>query len=251
MEASRHRSFNDSINARPLRELDFDALIDRLTEQDLWRLLQDVIASEIELGDDTVRRLDDRMQGYLFLQEYVTNRAARIEFARSPRHMAYLRDAAGGRNVWMDDNEFTELVKQDDSVTLACFARSEQMKPHHLLYIERKLAAHPHGEDLLASSDDARITLKKSIERQGNSQALALMRLAKAGLEGSADVEAVAKQRIPGAIMPSNGEPRALWRTYQHLLSLDESSLRELLEAAGMSTLGLLKASRQATGSVH
>jgi len=130
----------------------FGFLFEQLPEQELWRLLQDLIASEIELANGAIAQLDDRMQGFLFLQEYVTNREVRIEFARSQENMPYLRDAAGSRNVWMDDEEFTELVSQDDSATLACFARSEQMKPHHLAYIEYKLAAHPHKQELLATS---------------------------------------------------------------------------------------------------
>jgi hypothetical protein len=77
-------------------EHDFDALINRLPEPEQWLLLQNIIANRAELQDDTVRRLDDRMQGFLFLQDYVTNREARIEFARSKRHMPYLRAAAGG-----------------------------------------------------------------------------------------------------------------------------------------------------------
>jgi hypothetical protein len=48
--------------------LNFDILIEQLPEPDLWRLLQDVIDSEIELTDGTIKRLDDRMQGFMFLQ---------------------------------------------------------------------------------------------------------------------------------------------------------------------------------------
>jgi len=43
--------------------LNFDMLIEQLPEAELWRLLQDVIDSEIELTDGTIKRLDDRMQG--------------------------------------------------------------------------------------------------------------------------------------------------------------------------------------------
>ena len=176
----------------------FGFLFEQLPEQDLWRLLQDLIASEIELANGAIAQLDDRMQGFLFLQEYVTNREVRIEFARSQENMPYLRDAAGSRNVWMDDEEFTELVSQDDSATLACFARSEQMKPHHLAYIEYKLAAHPHKQELLATSYDATITLKKALECQGDSWEMALFRQAREAVE-------------------SNSDPRALWRAYLNL----------------------------------
>ena len=86
--------------------LNFEVLFNQLPEQELWSLLQDVIDSEVELDDHSVLQLDDRMQSFLFLQEYVVNREARIRFATSPRHMTYLRDAAGSRNVWMDDEEF-------------------------------------------------------------------------------------------------------------------------------------------------
>ena len=176
----------------------FGYLFEQLPEQELWRLLQDLIASEVELANGAIAQLDDRMQGFLFLQEYVTNREARIEFARSPEHMPYLRDAAGCRNVWMSDEEFAELVSQDDSATLACFARSEQMKPHHLAYIEYKLAAHPHRQETLATSYDASITLKKALECQGDSRAMTLFRQAR---------EAAG----------SNADPRTLWCAYLDL----------------------------------
>ena len=176
----------------------FGFLFEQLPEQELWSLLQDLIKSEIELANGAIAQLDDRMQGFLFLQDYVTNREARIEFATSSEHMPYLRDAAGGRNVWMDDEEFTELVSQDDSTTLACFARSEQMKPHHLAYIEYKLAAHPHRQELLATSYDVSITLKKALECQGDSRELALFRQAREALDSKTD-------------------PRMLWRAYLKL----------------------------------
>ena len=152
----------------------FEVLFKQLPEQELWRLLQDVIADEIELDDGTIRQLDAQMQGFLFLQEYVSNREARIDFARSPRHMPYMRDAAGSRNVWMSDEEFTEFVNEDDAETLACFARSHQMKPHQLLYIEYKLSVHPHQQDMLASAYDAMITTKKSLELHGNTREMAV-----------------------------------------------------------------------------
>ena len=71
-------------------------MIGRVPEQRLWRELQDVIAAGRELDDTTIERLDSQMQGFLFLQEHVSNRRARIAFARSKQHMPYLRDAAGG-----------------------------------------------------------------------------------------------------------------------------------------------------------
>ena len=136
------------------RENGLQDLIGKLPEQEMWRALQDMTAAETEVDDRTIGLLDSRMQGFLFLQEYINNRKARIAFARSPEHMTYLRDAAGSRNVWMDDAEFSELVEQDDAATLACFARSEQMNPHHLMYIEYKLALHPHGKDMLMPSGE-------------------------------------------------------------------------------------------------
>ena len=231
--------------------LNFDMLIEQLPEPDLWRLLQDVIDSEIEFTDSTIKRLDDRMQGFMFLQEYVNNRAVRIDFARSPRHMPYLRDAAGSRNVWMTDEEFTELVNLDDSATLACFARSEQMSPHHLAYIEYKLLIHPHGDELLATSYDTRITLKKALEQQGNTQEMARFRLTRAVLDGSIEVGSLLENRLPGVVGRSNGDPRALWNGYLNLKNLDDSTLRELLEAAGMSTSRPAGASRSGSDSLH
>lgn len=232
-------------------DVSFDALFARLSEQDMWRLLQDVIASEVELSDDTINQLDSRMQGFLFLQEYIDNRKARIAFARSKAHMAYMRDAAGSRNVWMSDSEFTEIVNEDDSETLACFARSEQMKPHHLLYIEYKLAKHPHAQEMLASSYDAMITAKKSLELHGNTKEMALMRLAKAAIEGSPGLETAISDRVPGAVVPSHNDPKALWRAYLNLRNLDQDTLRELLEAAGLSTSRPFRASEAEGKSIH
>lgn len=238
--------------------LNFDVLLEQLPEPDLWRLLQDVVASEIELGEDTIRQLDDRMQGFLFTQDYVTNRAARIDFARSPEHMPWLRDAAGSRNVWMTDDEFIELVGEDDSQTLACFARSEQMRPHHLAYIEYKLARHPHGNDFLATSYDASITLKKALECQGHSREMALFRLARAALDGSPEAESILASRLPGAVAHAQDGPRALWRAYLNLASLDEATVRELLEMAGEPQVGASRsigrpagASRRGADALH
>lgn len=251
MEVIRNHATN-SLNHPQLADVqDLDALVRSLPEQELWQLLQELIDREIGLGDDTVRQLDDRMQGFLFLQEYVGNRSARIEFAQSSRHMSYLRDAAGSRNVWMTDAEFSALVAQGDSATLACFARSEQMKPHHLMYIEHKLAMEPHQDALLASSYDTRITLKKAIERQGNSPELAMMRLARAALEGSAEVESVLNKHLPGMMMLPNGDPRGLWQAYLNLQSLDALALRELLEGTRLSSSRPEGTSRNNSQSLH
>ena len=230
---------------------DLDALVRELPEQELWSLLQDISGREIGLSDETIRQLDDRMQGFLFLQDHVVARTARIDFARSPRHMSYLRDAAGSRNVWMSDQEFSLLVAEDDPATLACFARSEEMQPHHLMYIGHKLALHPHRDELLATSDDARITFKKVLEARGNTRELALMRLAMAALQGYADLDSVVERRIPGAIVDSNGDPRSLWRAYVNLQNQDESTLRELLEAAQVSTSRPVGTSGTGGGSIH
>lgn len=215
-------------------KLNYKHLFEQLPESDLWQLLQGVIASEVELDDDVIERLDDRMQGYLFLQESVVNRKARIAFARSSGHMLYLRDAAGSRNVCMDDEQFTELVNQGDSVTLACFARCEQMKPHHLAYIEYKLLSQPHANDQLATSYDATITLKKALESQGNSRELAVFRLAKLSVGNIAD-----------------NSPESLWLTYLSLKTLDGKALHDRLAAAGLSTGRPMGTSGAAAESIH
>lgn len=228
-----------------------EVMISRLPEQEGWKLLQNAIDSRVELDDRTVRSLDSRMQGLLFLQDHVINRKARIEFARSKEHMPYLREAAGSRNVWMTDQEFTELVEQNDPETLACFARSEQMRPHHLVYIEYKLAVDPHHQESLATAYDAMIAVKKSIESKGSKGEVALMRLAKAALEGSADVETLIYSRAPGAVAISNGDPRALWRAYLNLRRLDRETLAGLLKDAGVSTAGPVLTSQFNPRAVH
>lgn len=243
MEILAHHEVRSSQKLTLQQGPDLDALITQLPEQELWRLLEDVTALEIELKDDTIVNLDDRMQGFLFLQEYVRNRAARIEFARSPVHMPYLRDAAGSRNVCMDDEEFSELVSEDDSATLACFARCEQMLPHHLLYIEYKLAIHPHRQELLATSYDAMITLMKVLESQGSTREISLMRVAKAVLEGSTDLERIVANCAFSKVECFNGDPRALWRGYLNLKTLDEPLIRELLQSCGLSTSRPLRTS--------
>ncbi len=233
------------------REMDLRAMIGRRPEQDLWRALQDVVASETPLDDRTIGRLDSRMQGFLFLQDFIENRKARIAFARSPQNMPYMRDAAGGRNVWMTDAEFNELVEQDDAETLACFARSEQMSPHHLMYIEYKLALDPHGKTELASSYDATITTKKALELRGNTRGVALMRLAKAALEGSAEVETDLAARLRRSVVVPADDARALWRAYLNLKSLDGETLAGLLEASLGSSDRRFMASGAGPRSLH
>ena len=160
-------------------------LFDRLPEKALWQLLRGAIATRAELPDEAIMKLDDSMQGQLFYEGHVQNRRARIAFARSAEHIIYMREAAGGKNVWMEDEEFAGLVELNDSVTFACFARCDQMRPHHLLFINHKLAADPHRSEFLASSYDTRITLMKALEVQGNTPELSWMRQA---LEQSQDV---------------------------------------------------------------
>lgn len=226
-------------------------MIGRVPEQRLWRELQNVVDSGRELDDTTVRRLDSHMQGFLFLQEHISNRRARIAFARSKQHMPYLRDAAGSRNVWMNDAEFSDLVELDDAETLACFARSEQMDPHQLLYIEYKLALDPHGRDTLATADDAMITAKKALELRGHSRNMALMRLAKAALEGSADIETGLAERVRRSVALDANDARALWRAYLNLKSLDVETLQELLRDSSRSSARPLSSSGQGPRSVH
>ena len=137
------------------------------SESHVWQTLKHIIDRGESVDERIFHQLDECMQGYLFLQEHIVHREARIAFARNPAHMIYLRDAAGSRHVWMDDEAFTGLVDLNDSVTLACFARSVQMKPHHLALIEFRLKHQPHGQELLANASDTRITLKKSIELHG------------------------------------------------------------------------------------
>lgn len=233
------------------KELALQNMIGNSPEPELWRALQDVVATETPLDDRTVGRLDSHMQGFLFVQDFVGNRRARIDFARSPRHMPYLRDAAGSRNVWMNDAEFNELVEQNDAETLACFARSEQMSPHQLLYIEYKLTLHPHGRDELATAYDAMIATKKSLEFRGNNRSMALMRLAKAALEGSAEIETGLAGRLRRSVVVPVDDPRALWRAYLNLKSLDGETLRELLEAATGSSLRPVLTSGQGGRSLH
>ena len=246
METPRNHAgyVNFSPLAPALQEL--DEMILQLPEPEQWRLLQEVIDRGLVLRDGTVSRLKPHMQGTLFLQDWVENRLARIAFARSPGHMPYLRDAAGSRNVWMNDDEFGSLVEQDDPEVLACFARSETMRPHHLMYIAHKLAADPHRNEVLALADDARITLKKALEVHGNSSELALMRLAKAALEGTADVYGALD-----AIMPVRGVPRDLWAAYLNLKKLDHRLIGELMDAAWTSNGRPVTTSGKGGRSLH
>lgn len=233
------------------RESELLSMIGSQPEHTLWRMLQDLVSAETELADETIDRLDSRMQGFLFLQDHVDNRKARIAFARSRRHMPYLRDAAGSRNVWMTDAEFGELVEQDDAETLACFARSEQMHPHHLTYIEYKLTLNPHGRDVLATAYDAMIAAKKAQELRGASRGMALMRLAKAALEGSAEIGTDLASRLRRSVVVPADDPRALWRAYLNLKALDGETLRSLLaDVAGSSERPLLT-SGQGARSLH
>ena len=151
-------------------------LFGRLPDGALWLLLRGAIAARAQLSDEVIIGLDDSMQGQLFFEPHVKNKRARIAFACSREHIIYMREAAGANNVCLSDEEFTQLVKLNDSITFACFARCEQMRPHHLLFIQHKLAKNPHQCEFLASSYDAKITLMKALELQGNSQELCWMR---------------------------------------------------------------------------
>lgn len=227
------------------------ALSGNLQEKQMWRALQDLVASGEEIDDAIVRGLDSRMQGFLFLQENVNNREARIAFARCRRNMPYLRDAAGSRNVWMSDAEFTELVEESDAETLACFARSEQMDPHQLMFIEYALRLRPHRTVELATADDAMITARKVLARRSGGRGLALMRLAKAALEGSAGIRTDLAERLRRSVVVSVDDPRALWRAYLNLQALDVDTLRGLLESADVSSSRPVMTSSQLGRSVH
>ena len=228
-----------------------DVIMNGLPERERWRMLQNAIDQRVEWSDDAVQRLDVRMQGLLFLQEHVHNRAARIAFARSPDNMAYLRDAAGRRNVWMSDAEFDVLVEENDAETLASFARCEAMHPHHLLYIEHLLAARPHRRPELATAYEARITARKVLEQRGATREVGLIRLARAALGGPDGVSPQLQRRVFSAVVHPADEPRALWRAYLNLAALDEAVLAELLEAARGSSDRPVRTSRAADRAVH
>jgi len=176
-----HADQGPAMNERQGAISDWDwisGIFDRLPEQALWQLLRGVIATRAELSDEAIMKLNDSMQGQLFYESQVQNRLARIAFARSAENIIFMRDAAGSKNVWMDDEEFSSLVGLNDSETLACFARCEQMKPHHLFLIKQKLAADPHRSEFLATSYDTAITLMKALEVQGNTPEMSWMRQA-------------------------------------------------------------------------
>ena len=176
-----HADQGPAMNERQGAFTDWDwisNLFDRLPEQALWQLLRGAIATRAELSDEAIMKLNDSMQGQLFYESQVQNRQARIAFARSAEHIIFMREAAGRKNVWMDDEEFSSLVDMNDSETLACFARCEQMKPHHLFFIKQILAADPHGSEFLATSYDTAITLMKALEVQGNTPEMSWMRQA-------------------------------------------------------------------------
>ena len=217
------------------RKTAMQAFSGNLQEKQMWRALQDIVDSGEEIDDDIVKGLDRRMQGFLFLQENVNTREARTAFARCPRNMPYLRDAAGSRNVWMSDAEFNELVEEGNSETLACFARSEHMNPHQLMYIEYALRLNPHRNAELATADDAMITSRKVLGQRGGGHPLALMRLAKAALEGNTGLKTDLAERLRRSVVVSADDPRALWRAYLNLKALDAETLQGLLEAADMS----------------
>jgi hypothetical protein len=160
-------------------------LFGRLPEAALWQLLRGAIATRAELPDEAIMKLNDSMQGQLFCESHVQNRRARIAFARCANHITFMREAAGGKNVWMEDEEFSALVDLNDSVTLACFARCDQMKPHHLFFIKNKLETDPHHSALLATSYDTAITLMKALEVQGNTPEMAWMRQASESAENT------------------------------------------------------------------
>jgi hypothetical protein len=214
-------------------KMDLRTRIRDLAEPEVWQLLQELVASPVELSDQDIRSLDGRMQGFLFLQDHVGNRQARIDFVRAASNMDYLRDAAGSRNVWMTDEEFSEFVERNDSATLACFARSELMQPHHLFYIAQLLGRQPHHSELLATADDARITLKKALELQGNASGMALIRLASDVLLREAGADEA--RRLDGR--PSRmGDPRGVWRAYLNLKGMDPRAVAGWLTTSNLPT---------------
>ena len=180
-------------------------------ESELWLRLQKLMAAGKQLDDHDVQALDERMQGFLFLQNHVENRRARIDFARNPSNMAYLRDAAGGNKVWMVDDEFSELVQEDNAVTLACFGRSEAMQLHHLEFIAFRLSTGPHRQDVLADAHEVQITIKKAIDKKGATQAWRLMKqaISQTGQQGPLAVwsEYVGLAMSEGLLAESNTGP--------------------------------------------
>jgi hypothetical protein len=217
-------------------------LFDLLPEDALWQILRGAIATRAQLSDEVIMNLDDSMQGQLFFESHVLNRRSRIDFACGGDHLIYLREAAGTRNVWMNDEEFTRLVELNDSITFACFARCEQMKPHHLLFIQHKLAQDPHQSGFLASSYDAKITLMKALEVQGNSQELNWMRQVLEGLLSFDGCPGSSSGSLPG---PRNTE--SLWRNYLNIknkaATVAPGALQSMKESPPKSTPGPVRAS--------
>jgi hypothetical protein len=198
-------------------------LFGKLPEKALWPLVEGAITTKADLRDDAVRKLNESMQGHLFIEEHVMNRRVRIEYARSPGNIVYMREAAGSKHVWMEEEIFSELVEVNDSRTFACFARCEHMKPHHLMYIEHKLEIDPHGHEFLGTSYDAKITLKKALELQGQARELAYMKLALMVL----DIASGEDSR-----KPKKRDPKLLWHTFLNLSKLDLAVAQDMLEAA-------------------
>ncbi|MFC1796127.1 hypothetical protein ACFL1V_03420 [Pseudomonadota bacterium] len=207
-----HADQGPAMNERQGAFTDWDwisNLFDRLPEQALWQLLRGVIATRAELSDEAIMKLNDSMQGQLFYESQVHNRLARIAFARSAENIIFMRDAAGSKNVWMDDEEFSSLVGLNDSETLACFARCEQMKPHHLFLIKQKLAADPHRSEFLATSYDTAITLMKALEVQGNTPEMSWMRQASETATGAVQLWQNYLDIKAGALVSSSSPVRA------------------------------------------
>jgi hypothetical protein len=198
-------------------------LFDKLPEIALWPLVEGAITTKADLRDDAVRKLNESMQGHLFLEDHVLNRRVRIEYARSPGNIVYMREAAGSKHVWMEEEVFSELVEVNDSRAFACFARCEHMKPHHLMYIEHKLEIDPHGHEFLGTSYDAKITLKKALELQGHARELAYMKLALMVLDIAAGED---------GRKPEKRDPKLLWHTFLNLTKLDFAAAQDMLEAA-------------------
>ena len=228
-----------------------EIMMNGLPERERWRMLQDTIDRRMDWPDETIGRLDTRMQGLLFLQEHVGNVAARIAFVRDRNNMAYLRDAAGSRNVCMSDAEFDELVEENDSETLAAFGRCVAMQPHHLLYIEHQLDRLPHRQAALASAYDVKITARKVLETTGVTREVALLRLARAALSGPDGANSEIQRRIFSSVVHPASEPRALWRAYLNLAALDPATLTELLDASRGSSDRPVRASRPGSPPVH
>lgn len=229
----------------------FETMMNGASERERWRMLQDAIDRRDDWPDETIGRLDTRMQGLLFLQDHIGNHAARVAFVRDRSNMAYLRDAAGSRNVRLSDAEFDGLVEADDSETLAGFGRCTAMHPHHLLYIEHHLERRPHRQPALASAYDVKITARKVLESTGVTREVALLRLAQAALSGAGRANPQLQRRIFSSVIHPADEPRALWRAYLNLAALDRETLTELLEASRGSSIRPAGTSPQSREPIH